>query len=245
MADSEGSSRRPKLRDVAPSIEIDEEPQVMSQSSLDKSSMQVANSGFDFHSTADIINNLLDDQLAEEAQDNDLLEQEGIAVANLLKLIEENVISLREGNTDVSARDIESNVRKLSGFITNVTERDHRLTEKCKKLSGQLKESMNKAKVALQASQLDQQEITTLKNELEKTWKMLQESTQKEYQLKENVTSLTEELELLRYGNADTYQTGRAKSPGEKMKLVELQMAQDENIRKLTDVRRVIHISFW
>lgn len=91
---------------------------------------------------------------------------------------------------------------KLHRALKKSHESEKRLVKRCKELNGEIVSNASKVQTALKLSQEDQKTIASLNKEIEKAWKMVDASHEKEtqanhtiQQLKQEITNLTKLVE--------------------------------------------------
>ena len=75
--------------------------------------------------------------------------------------------------------------------------REKRLIKKCRELNSEIVNNAAKVQTALKLSQEDQNTIASLKREIEKAWKMVDASHEKEARAKETISQLKSEISNL------------------------------------------------
>ncbi|NXF82189.1 CFA58 protein, partial [Sclerurus mexicanus] len=86
---------------------------------------------------------------------------------------------------------------KLLAIMKKSRENEKRLMGKCRKLSAELVEKSSKVAVLTKLSKDDEETISSLKTELEKSWKMVDTAYEKEQKAKETINSLQKEIARL------------------------------------------------
>ncbi|NWR32723.1 CFA58 protein, partial [Tachuris rubrigastra] len=86
---------------------------------------------------------------------------------------------------------------KLLAAVKKSRENEKRLMGKCRKLSAELVEKSSKVAVLTKLSKDDEETISSLKAELEKSWKMVDTAYEKEQKAKETINSLQKEITRL------------------------------------------------
>jgi hypothetical protein len=71
--------------------------------------------------------------------------------------------------------------------VFHVAESEKRLIKKCRELNNEIVSNAAKVQTALKLSEEDQATIVALKKEIEKAWKMVDASHEKEAKAKENI----------------------------------------------------------
>ncbi|NXA05430.1 CFA58 protein, partial [Sapayoa aenigma] len=86
---------------------------------------------------------------------------------------------------------------KLLAVLKKSRENEKRLMERCRKLSAELVEKSSKVAVLTKLSKDDEETISSLKMELEKSWEMVDAAYEKEQQVKGTINSLQKEISRL------------------------------------------------
>ncbi|NXK31449.1 CFA58 protein, partial [Piprites chloris] len=86
---------------------------------------------------------------------------------------------------------------KLLAVMKKSRENEKRLMGKCRKLSAELVDKSSKVAVLTKLSKDDEETISSLKTELEKSWKMVDTAYEKEQKAKETINSLQKEIARL------------------------------------------------
>ncbi|NXY43113.1 CFA58 protein, partial [Ceuthmochares aereus] len=107
----------------------------------------------------------------------------------------QEVISLLKGDKSLEKFLIE--YEKLHAVLKNSRENEKRLMEKCRELNAELVVNSSKVAMLTSLSKNDQEVITSMKMELEKTWKLVDTAYEKEQKMKETIKSLQEEIARL------------------------------------------------
>ncbi|XP_069719950.1 cilia- and flagella-associated protein 58 [Phaenicophaeus curvirostris] len=107
----------------------------------------------------------------------------------------QEVISLLKGDKSLEKFQIE--YEKLHAVLKNSRENEKRLMEKCRELNAELVVNSSKVATLTSLSKDDQEIITSMKTELEKTWKMVDTAYEKEQKAKKTIKSLQEEIARL------------------------------------------------
>ncbi|NWR74985.1 CFA58 protein, partial [Centropus unirufus] len=105
------------------------------------------------------------------------------------------VIDLLKGDKSLEKFQIE--YEKLHAVLKNSHENEKRLMEKCRELNAELAVNSSKVATLTKLSEGDQEIITSMKTELEKTQKMVDIVYEKEQKSKETIKSLQEEITRL------------------------------------------------
>ena len=83
---------------------------------------------------------------------------------------------------------------KLHRALKKSSLQEKKLIKKCRELNGEIVNNAAKVQTALKLSQEDQATIASLKKEMEKAWKMVDASHEKEIRAKETITQLKDEI---------------------------------------------------
>lgn len=86
---------------------------------------------------------------------------------------------------------------KLHRALKRSHESEKRLIKKCRELNGEIVQNAVKVQTALKLSQEDQQRISALKKEIERAWRMVETSHEKEQRANETITTLKSEADNL------------------------------------------------
>ena len=86
---------------------------------------------------------------------------------------------------------------KLHRALKKSHESEKRLMQKCRELNAEIVTNAAKVSQALKLSQDDQSTITQLKKEIDKAWKMVEASHDKEQRARETIGQLKQEIENL------------------------------------------------
>merc|ERR1719460_1766294 len=86
---------------------------------------------------------------------------------------------------------------KLHRALKKSHESEKRLIKKCRELNAEIVSNASKVQTALKLSQEDQNTIGSLKREIEKAWKMVDASHDKEARAKETIAQLKTEISNL------------------------------------------------
>ncbi|KAI9098847.1 hypothetical protein DFS34DRAFT_92447 [Phlyctochytrium arcticum] len=132
---------------------------------------------------------------------------------------------------------------KLHKLFLQSRKNEKSLMTKCKSLSSELSSNAAKVAAALKLSQNDRSQITALKKEVRKCWKMVEIGQEKETRAKEAIAQLKGDVEGLRKQMVDVAGSvpgGPAYASFGRDKLIEMQIQQDELIRSLTEQREAL-----
>ncbi|GBG34684.1 Cilia- and flagella-associated protein 58 [Hondaea fermentalgiana] len=117
---------------------------------------------------------------------------------------------------------------KLHRALKKSHEQEKRLIKKCRELNSEIVNNAAKVQTALKLSQEDQSTIGSLKKEIEKAWKMVDASHEKERTAKETIQNLKDEIVNL----SRLVEQGAGLSMGQENTLNELTKERDELLRK-------------
>lgn len=117
---------------------------------------------------------------------------------------------------------------KLHRALKKSHEQEKRLIKKCRELNSEIVNNAAKVQAALKLSQEDQSTIAALKKEIEKAWKMVDGSHEKERTAKETIQNLKDEIVNL----SRLVEQGAGLSMGQENTLNELTKDRDELLRK-------------
>merc|ERR1719456_531236 len=98
---------------------------------------------------------------------------------------------------DKSLEHFRQEYEKLHRALKKSHESEKRLIKKCRELNAEIVSNAAKVQTALKLSQEDQNTITSLKREIEKAWKMVDASHEKEGRAKETIEQLKHEIQNL------------------------------------------------
>eukprot|EP00946_MAST-07B_sp_MAST-7B-sp1_P003352 g3352.t1 len=101
---------------------------------------------------------------------------------------------LQELVGDKSLERFRSEYEKLHRALKKSHEQEKRLIKRCRELNAEIVNNAAKVQTALKLSQEDQHTITSLKKEIEKAWKMVDASHEKEVRAKETIQKLKMEI---------------------------------------------------
>ena len=101
---------------------------------------------------------------------------------------------LQELAGDKSLEHFRLEYEKLHRALKKSHESEKRLIKKCRDLNSEIVQNASKVQTALKLSQDDQGTISGLKKEIEKAWKMVEASHDKEQRAKETIGSLKMEI---------------------------------------------------
>ena len=98
---------------------------------------------------------------------------------------------------DKSLERFRQEYEKLHRALKKSHESEKRLIKKCRELNQEIVANAAKVQTALKLSQEDQDTIASLKREIEKAWKMVDSSHDKEARAKETISQLKTEISNL------------------------------------------------
>merc|ERR1719377_471286 len=104
---------------------------------------------------------------------------------------------LQELVGDKSLEHFRLEYEKLHRALKKSHESEKRLIKKCRELNAEIVSNASKVQTALKLSQEDQNTIASLKKEIEKAWKMVDASHEKELRAKETIQQLKLEISNL------------------------------------------------
>merc|ERR1719352_1889900 len=113
---------------------------------------------------------------------------------------------------------------KLHRALKKSHESEKRLIKKCRELNAEIVSNAAKVQTALKLSQEDQNTIASLKREIEKAWKMVDASHEKEARAKETISQLKTEISNL----SRLVEQGAGLSVGQENTVNELLKDKDE-----------------
>ena len=134
----------------------------------------------------------------------------------------QNVLSELMG--DKSLERFRHEYEKLHSALRKSHTQEKKLVKKCRELNAEIVNNASKVQTALKLSQEDQNTIGSLRKELEKTWKMVDNSHEKEMRAKETIQQLKEEITNL----SVLVQKGAGLSIGQENMMKELLKARDD-----------------
>merc|ERR1719393_898115 len=98
---------------------------------------------------------------------------------------------------DKSLEKFRQEYEKLHRALKKSHESEKRLIKKCRELNAEIVSNAVKVQTALKLSQEDQATITALKKEIERAWKMVEASHEKEQRARETIQNLKSEITKL------------------------------------------------
>jgi len=104
---------------------------------------------------------------------------------------------LQELVGDKSLEHFRNEYEKLHRALKKSHESEKHLIKKCRELNAEIVQNAVKVQTALKLSQEDQQTITALKKEIERAWKMVEASHEKEQRARETIQNLKSEITKL------------------------------------------------
>ena len=136
---------------------------------------------------------------------------------------------------------------KLNKLLMESRKNEGQLMKKCKDMTSELSANARKIQTALKLSQSDRGTIAALQKEVKKAWKQVETNAEKEARNKDLIASLRNEVETLRGGGAvaATEETTAVPSTGlNRHKLIELQMEQEDELRKVTKEKLLLEADY-
>ncbi|KAF0757025.1 hypothetical protein AaE_004400 [Aphanomyces astaci] len=113
---------------------------------------------------------------------------------------------------------------KLHRALKKSNMQEKKLIKKCRELNGEIVNNAAKVQTALKLSQEDQTTIASLKKEMEKAWKMVDASHEKEIRAKETINQLKDEITNL----SRLVEQGAGLSVGQENAMKELVKVKEE-----------------
>jgi len=131
---------------------------------------------------------------------------------------------MRDLMQDDSLEKFKIEYEKLHRTLLKSHENEKRLMKKCAELNAEIVANAQKVQTALKLSTEDQNTIFQLKKEIEKAWKLVEASHDKEAKAKETIASLTKEISVL----SKLVDHGAGLSAGHESTVNELLKAKEE-----------------
>ncbi|XP_030841697.1 cilia- and flagella-associated protein 58 [Strongylocentrotus purpuratus] len=180
---------------------------------------------------------MTDEKKRDESAGKDKVAIEDTAFEALEKDFQE---VLNELMGDKSLEKFRSEYEKLHRALKKSHESEKRLMHKCRELNAEIVANSAKVSTALKLSQEDQTTIAQLKKEIEKAWKMVDASQEKEQRARETIQSLKLEItnlsRLVEQGAGLTM--GQEHSVNELLKVKEdLTKERDEQLSEIVKLR--------
>jgi chromosome segregation ATPase len=138
---------------------------------------------------------------------------------------------LQELMGDNSLEKFRLEYEKLHRALKKSHDQEKRLVKKCRELNSEIVNNQAKIKTALRLSQEDQQTITHLQKEMEKTWKLVSMSQEKETRAKETIQHLKDEMTNL----SKLVERGAGISISQENVVKELKLAKEELQRQVDE----------
>jgi chromosome segregation ATPase len=138
---------------------------------------------------------------------------------------------LQELVGDKSLEKFRLEYEKLHQALKKSHDQEKRLIKKCRELNAEIVNNAAKVQTALKLSQEDQSTIGSLKKEIEKAWKMVDASHEKEIRAKETIQQLKEEIANL----SRLVEQGAGLNVGQENMVKELLKVRDELTRTNED----------
>ena len=134
---------------------------------------------------------------------------------------------------DESLDEFRSEYEKVHRALVRSHDHERKLIKKVKELNGEIVTNASKVHTALKLSQDDQQTITTLRQEVEKAWALVDTAQSKETAAKETITSLKEEITNL----SGLVEKSAKLTGGQETMVNELKQARDELQRQMDEAQ--------
>lgn len=170
---------------------------------------------------------LADGKLAADLDDDDDPTTVGSGAANLETLENDFQEVLAELAGDKSLERFRLEYEKLHRALKKSNAQEKKLVKKCRELNAEIINNAAKVQTALKLSQEDQASIASLKKEMEKAWKMVDASHEKELRAKETIAQLKDEINNL----SRLVEQGAGLSVGQENMLKEVMRAKEELLR--------------
>ncbi|RLN50001.1 hypothetical protein BBJ29_002772 [Phytophthora kernoviae] len=164
----------------------------------------------------------------ESPSDGKLAGDDGALEATSLEALEndfQEVLAELEGDKSLERFRLE--YEKLHRALKKSNGQEKKLIKKCRELNAEIINNAAKVQTALKLSQEDQASIASLKKEMEKAWKMVDASHEKELRAKETIQQLKEEIVNL----GRLVEQGTGLSAGQESMLKEVVRAKEELMR--------------
>lgn len=159
--------------------------------------------------------------------DGKLLEDPSLDATSLEALENDFQEVLAEIAGDKSLERFRLEYEKLHRALKKSNGQEKKLIKKCRELNAEIINNAAKVQTALKLSQEDQASIASLKKEMEKAWKMVDASHEKEIRAKETIQLLKEEINNL----GRLVEQGAGLSVGQENMLKEVMRAKEELAR--------------
>ncbi|KUF98452.1 uncharacterized protein AM588_10011523 [Phytophthora nicotianae] len=162
------------------------------------------------------------------SSDAKLLGDDAALEATSLEALEsdfEEVLAELEGDKSLERFRLE--YEKLHRALKKSNGQEKKLIKKCRELNAEIINNAAKVQTALKLSQEDQASIASLKKEMEKAWKMVDASHEKELRAKETIQQLKDEIVNL----GRLVEQGTGLSAGQESMLKEVMRAKEELMR--------------
>ncbi|KAJ8322580.1 hypothetical protein O5D80_008685 [Batrachochytrium dendrobatidis] len=216
------------------------------KTALDSKAKTALNAG-DVITTYKSPNNMLDEIDAADIKGEDIIFQDIQKTLILLTGVESDGGSAAQTNPtsqDQIVARLKVEYDKLHRLFFSSRKNEKTLVKKCRELITELSVNASKVQVALKLSQNDRSTIAALRKEVKKAWKMVETAGEKESRAKDAVSSLKNEVESLRMSMIDQGLTSAAAIPSAsglaRNKLVELQIEQEDQLRKITKEKQAV-----
>uniref|UniRef100_K3WJT3 Cilia- and flagella-associated protein 58 central coiled coil domain-containing protein n=1 Tax=Globisporangium ultimum (strain ATCC 200006 / CBS 805.95 / DAOM BR144) TaxID=431595 RepID=K3WJT3_GLOUD len=159
--------------------------------------------------------------------DTKLLDDPSLEGASLETLENDFQEVLAELAGDKSLERFRLEYEKLHRALKKSNGQEKKLIKKCRELNAEIINNAAKVQTALKLSQEDQASIASLKKEMEKAWKMVDASHEKEIRAKETIQQLKDEINNL----SRLVEQGAGLSVGQENMLKEVMRAKEELAR--------------
>jgi chromosome segregation ATPase len=166
--------------------------------------------------------------LETSSPDGKLLGDDAGLEATSLEALEsdfQEVLAELEGDKSLERFRLE--YEKLHRALKKSNGQEKKLIKKCRELNAEIINNAAKVQTALKLSQEDQASIASLKKEMEKAWKMVDASHEKELRAKETIQQLKDEIINL----GRLVEQGSGLSAGQESMLKEVMRAKEELMR--------------
>lgn len=164
---------------------------------------------------------------SDAVSDAKLLDDPSLEAASLEALENDFQEVLAELEGDKSLERFRLEYEKLHRALKKSNGQEKKLIKKCRELNAEIINNAAKVQTALKLSQEDQASIASLKKEMEKAWKMVDASHEKEIRAKETIAQLKDEINNL----SRLVEQGAGLSVGQENMLKEVMRAKEELAR--------------
>lgn len=167
------------------------------------------------------------DAHGDALNDAKLLDDPSLEATSLETLESDFQEVLAELEGDKSLERFRLEYEKLHRALKKSNSQEKKLIKKCRELNAEIINNAAKVQTALKLSQEDQASIASLKKEMEKAWKMVDASHEKEIRAKETIQQLKDEINNL----SRLVEQGAGLSVGQENMLKEVMRAKEELAR--------------